>query len=148
MGNCICQLGNEQMIQHIITENCSVGLERNSVTVDSANHELHSSMNSSVSTSNCLEILGDNSVHELTQYAKEVETVLKSLDEISRKLENDSQPLDSSCSSNVSSLCLSNDEIQQQLESISHEMAVLLLQVEQLTKKANELSKESILNDV
>lgn len=35
MGNCLCRLGSEQEIQHIITENLAVEFERNSTPVDS-----------------------------------------------------------------------------------------------------------------
>lgn len=106
---------------------------------------MHRRINSNASTASFFEARGDTSAHESPRkYTKEVQTVLNHLDEISSKLENDSQPIDESHNSDSSSLYLSNDDIQHQLQAIHREMALLLLQVEHLTKKASDMSVESV----
>jgi hypothetical protein len=105
---------------------------------------MHRRINSNASTASFFEARGDTSSHESPhKYSKEVKSVLKNLESINTKLENEPQPLESSRNSGASSLCLSsNDDIQQQLEAIHREMAQLLLQVEQLTRKASETGED------
>ena len=146
MGNCICQLRSEEEIQSIITENFAVESERTLTPVTLTQRQLHRRINSNASTASFFEARGDTSSHESPhKYTKEVQSVLKNLEIIHTQLENEPQPLESSHNSGGSSLCLqSNEDIQQQLEAIHREMAQLLLQVEQLTRKASETGEDGI----
>lgn len=146
MGNCICKLQSEQEIQSIITENFAVESERTLTPVTLTQRQYHRRINSNASTASFFDARGDTSSHESpSKYTKEVQSVLKNLDIINSKLENEPQPLESSHNPLASSLCLSSkDDIQQQLEAIHQEMAQLLLQVEQLTRKASETAEDCI----
>lgn len=143
MGNCICQLDSEQEIQSIITENLAVESERTLTPVTLTQRQLHRRINSNASTASFFEARGDTSHESPHKYTKEVQSVLKNLESINTKLENEPHALESSHNSGGSSLCLSSsDDIQQQLEAIHREMAQLLLQVEQLTRKASETAED------
>lgn len=144
MGNCICQLRGELEIQSIISENFAVECERTLTPVTLTQRQMHRRINSNASTASFFEARGDTSSHESPpKYSKEVQSVIKNLESINTKLENEPQSLEFSHNSRTSSLCLSsNDDIQQQLEAIHREMAQLLLQVEHLTRKSSETAED------
>lgn len=141
MGNCLCEnVRSDMQIQHIITENFAVEYDRISTPVYSKQRQKHRKNRSSLSTVSFFEVRDKRSRKNSTDEGSPQSTYeVFSRDELDRT-KGDGLPTYWPRRSDYPKLSnSSSQDFKKQLETINHEMAKLLLQVNQLTRKAVEI---------
>lgn len=141
MGNCLCEnVRGDMHIQHIITENFAVEFDRISTPVCSNQRQKHKKNRSSLSTATFFEVRGKGTRKNSSDEDSPVSTSeVFSQDELD-KTRGDGLPTYWPRSSDYPKLSnSSSQDFKKQLETINQEMAKLLLQVDQLTRRAVEI---------
>jgi hypothetical protein len=141
MGNCLCENVRPDMhIQHIITENLAVEFDRISTPVISIQRQKHKKNRSSLSNATFFEVRDKSTRKNSTDEDSPKSTSdVFSQDEL-EKIRSDGLPTYWPRRSDYPNLSnSSSQDFKKQLESINNEMAKLLIQVDQLTRKAVEI---------